>query len=86
VVAGAEVDPLGDAAVAADADRREGVEPGPLSDPAVVTDFEFPGVLDVDRRLEHHALSDLGAEEAEGLLGDINSRIRSILYLFSAAG
>ena len=36
VVAGAEVDPLGDAAVAADADRREGVEPGPLPDPAMV--------------------------------------------------
>ena len=30
VVAGAEVDALGDAAVAADADRGEGVEPGSL--------------------------------------------------------
>ena len=66
VVAGAEVDALGDAAVAADADRREGVEPGTLSDPAMVTDFQVPGILDVDRRFEHHTLANFGAEEAEG--------------------
>ena len=66
VVASTEVDALGNTAVAADTDWREGVEPGALPNPAMVADFEVPGVLDIDRRLKHHTLADFGAEEAEG--------------------
>ena len=32
----------------------------------MVANFEVPGVFDVDRRLEHHALADFGTEEAKG--------------------
>ncbi len=48
MVAGAEVDVLGDAAVVADGDGSEVVDPGVFADPGVVADGESPGEFDGD--------------------------------------
>ena len=54
---------LREAAVAADCDLAEVVDPHVLADPAVVTDGQFPGVLDGDARFEDHAAPDACTEE-----------------------
>lgn len=65
MVAAKEEGALGEAAVVAEGDLAEVVNPYVLADPAVVTDGEFPGVLDGDARLEDHAAPHFGAEKAQ---------------------
>ena len=47
----------------AEGDLTEVVNPHVLADPAVVTDGQFPGVLDGDARFEDHAAPDACTEE-----------------------
>ena len=71
MVAAKEEGALGEAAVVAEGDLAEVVNPYVLADPAVVTDGEFPGVLDGDARLEDHAAPHFGAEKAQEEMGKI---------------
>ena len=65
VVAAQKQGALGEAAVVAEGDLAEVVDPHVLTDPAVVTDGEFPWVLDGNARLEDHAASDVCAKKAQ---------------------
>ena len=56
---------MGEAAVVAEGDMAEVVDPHVLANPAVVTNGEFPGVFDGDARFEDHASPDVGAEKAK---------------------
>ena len=56
---------LREAAVVAEGDLTEVVDPHVLADPAVVTDDQFPGVLDGDARFEDHAAPDVRTEKAQ---------------------
>ena len=79
VVAAKEEGALGEAAVVAEGDLAEVVDPHVLANPAVVTDGEFPGVLDGDARFEDHAAADVGAEKAkEGTLEGAGPRKPSL--------
>jgi hypothetical protein len=64
-ITGTEIRALREAAVVADADGGERVNPDALADPAVIADDEVPGVLHVDVVTDDDALTDARAEEAE---------------------
>ena len=49
----------------AEGDLTEVVDPHIFTNPAVVTDGQFPGVLDGDARLEDHAAPDVCTEKAQ---------------------
>ena len=65
VVAAEQQGALREAAMASDRDLAEVVDPHVFADPGVVTDGEFPWVLDGDSRLEDHAASNSGAEKSQ---------------------
>ena len=56
---------MGEAAVVAEGDLTEVVNPHIFSYPAVVSHSEFPRVLDCDARFEDHATPDFRAKEAQ---------------------
>jgi hypothetical protein len=78
VVAGAEVEALGEADVVFNHNRGEVVDPEGFAEPAVVADGESPGEFDFDAGFDADALAEGGAEAAqepdfearEGLLSD----------------
>lgn len=65
VVAAEEEGALGEAAVVAEGDLAEVVDPHVLADPAVVAHGELPRVFDGDARFEDHATTHFGAEKAQ---------------------
>jgi hypothetical protein len=61
----AEIDALRQAAMLADTDVGEIVEPDMFTDPAVVADFQPPGKLHHDSGLDRDATADARAEQTE---------------------
>ena len=65
MIAGAEINSLGNAAVAADLDLSQRIKPDTFTDPGVITDFNVPRIFNVDGRFENHTLANASPEQAQ---------------------
>jgi hypothetical protein len=65
VVAGTEVAILGNSAVLPDADAIETIEDHIISDPAIVTDFDFPGIGKAGGGADENSRTDPSAEQTQ---------------------
>jgi hypothetical protein len=65
MVAPAKKGALGDAAVCADGAGLEIEDKDFFANPGMIPDNQFPGKMDIDSRLDHHAFTDLRSKQGE---------------------
>ena len=65
MIARADIATLRDADIVVKPNSCQVIDPGALTNPAMLSNLEMPGILDGDLRMDHDAVADLCAKQAQ---------------------